>query len=211
LRGDVQGHTVKMDSDAVDILLERYLHLLHEYTTLREQLNALQRGIYQNIARANFAAERGLRFGRDHYDDRMQASRLLAVTTGEKGSLDFSIGYESAADTVAESSEADQDLGHGEEEHKDARDEKAVEQPIRKPHRDPLKWFGLITPSTLRQAQTQSVQAVEDIIPRLVSINIQMTEVEIEVRRARKKRTKAETAAAKNAQENTTSASGVTA
>ncbi|KAI1485341.1 hypothetical protein F5X96DRAFT_349226 [Biscogniauxia mediterranea] len=70
-----------MDPDHhIDALLERYLHLLHEYTSLREQLSALQAGMYQDIARANFAAERGLRFGRDHYDERMQASRRLSIS-----------------------------------------------------------------------------------------------------------------------------------
>ncbi len=37
--------------------------------------------------------------------------------------------------------------------------------------RDPLRWFGLLTPMPLKQAQNQAVQAVEEIIPRLVSVN----------------------------------------
>lgn len=53
----------------------------------------------------------------------------------------------------------------------------------------------------LRQAQAQSIDAVEQVIPKLISVNAQMAQIEIEVRRARKKRAKAEAAAAKKEQE----------
>ncbi|KAM7223902.1 hypothetical protein V8F06_000918 [Rhypophila decipiens] len=63
----------------IDTLLQRYLVLLDEYTTLRSKLNQLQSGIYQNIARANFSAERGIRYGQGYYDERMQALRRVVV------------------------------------------------------------------------------------------------------------------------------------
>ena len=69
-------------TDAIDALLERYLGLLHEYGELRAELSALQAGVYADIARANFAAERGLRYGADHYDGRMRASRRLRLRVG---------------------------------------------------------------------------------------------------------------------------------
>jgi hypothetical protein len=58
--------------------------------------------------------------------------------------------------------------------------------------RDPLRMFGILTPQSLRAAQKEAVEMVEGIIPRLVSIDAQMKEVEIQVRRARKWRGKAE-------------------
>jgi hypothetical protein len=61
--------------------------------------------------------------------------------------------------------------------------------PTKKP-KDPLRWFGLLTPMPLRKAQTQSIRAVEHVIPRLASVSAEMAEVEIEVRRARKRRAK---------------------
>ena len=48
----------------IDTLLERYLGLIDEYSQLREDLSRLQRGMFQDIARANFSAERGVRYGR---------------------------------------------------------------------------------------------------------------------------------------------------
>ncbi|KAK8140380.1 hypothetical protein PG984_000446 [Apiospora sp. TS-2023a] len=232
-----------MEGRTIDHLLEQYLHLLHEYTSLRAELNKLQAGLYQNLARANFAAERGMRYGQDQYDDRMQASRRVNVAlpsssvcpTFEMVNVEED---DDAADTTSEKKTAQapsvskSEVAASEEEEKvtqgganssrqaaegpeggEGMKEEAAE-PIassaketkpktsepkaKKKSKDPLRWFGLITPMPLRQAQAQSVQAVEEIIPRLVSINAEMAQVEIEVRRARKKRAKAEAAARKS-------------
>ncbi|KAL2259630.1 hypothetical protein VTK26DRAFT_6635 [Humicola hyalothermophila] len=71
------------------------------------------------------------------------------------------------------------------------KDRQKEETPPRPP-RDPLRWFGILTPFPLREAQAQSIKAVEEIIPRLATVNAEMAAVELEVRRARKKRAKAE-------------------
>ncbi|KAK6950265.1 hypothetical protein Daesc_008591 [Daldinia eschscholtzii] len=207
-----------MEVDRIDLLLERYLHLLHEYTTLREQLSTLQTGMYQNIARANFAAERGMRFGQDFYDERMQASRKLAITPAGgndddnnqehipvpvfaiavAGSTEPEVSEKGAATASTTTDDGIRDEEGGKEEEEETREP----SPNKKERRndDPLRWFGLLTPMPLRQAQAQSIQAVEQVIPKLVSVNAQMAQVEIEVRRARKKRAKAEAAAIKQEQ-----------
>ncbi|KAI1430844.1 hypothetical protein GGR50DRAFT_698591 [Xylaria sp. CBS 124048] len=213
--------------DHIDGLLERYLHLLHEYTALREELTALQTGIYQNIARANFAAERGVRFGQDYYDERMQASRLLAIShpdqddgagegvpcftitnpTAEGSAADSQVpnppshhdevGAEpTASNASSSSSQTDTDA----QSKQDTAADKGTDAIPKKP-RDPLRWFGFFAPMALRQAQTQGIQAIERVIPRLASVSAEMAGVEIEVRRARKKRAKAEAAASKLAQQ----------
>ncbi|OTB20373.1 hypothetical protein K445DRAFT_312821 [Daldinia sp. EC12] len=215
-----------MEVDHIDLLLERYLHLLHEYTTLREQLSTLQTGMYQNIARANFAAERGMRFGQDFYDERMQASRKLAITPAggnnddnnqehivpvpvfvitAAGSTEPEVPEKGATttSTASTSTTTDDGIRHEEGEKEEEEEEETREPSPKKERRndDPLRWFGLLTPMPLRQAQAQSIQAVEQVIPKLVSVNAQMAQVEIEVRRARKKRAKAEAAAVKQEQE----------
>ncbi|KAI0526557.1 hypothetical protein F5B22DRAFT_165396 [Xylaria bambusicola] len=259
-----------MDQDHIDSLLERYLHLLHEYTSLREELAALQTGMYQNIARANFAAERGVRFGQDYYDDRMQASRRLAIayssqvgaSTKESSEsqsgrhpvvLDDSVASFTVVNPTAiwppasdvEGPEATgEDINSHPVHRPGAGDDGSIEQSATKSTNteshnapmplpevdvnvqpwnhtkttasltavagkqattlkmpsDPLRWYGLLTPMSLRQAQTQSIRAVEHVIPRLVSLDVEMAGVEIEVRRARKRRAKAEAAAGKNSQ-----------
>lgn len=162
-----------MATEQFDKMLERYLGLLDEYMTLRASLNSLQAGMYQNIARANFSAERGKRYGQDFYDDRMRAFRTVSVNADSKGTLHFEV------------------IKTTDPEKAPAKDGEDLEK-NRKGMVDPLRWYGLLAPMPLRQAQTQAVQAVESVIPKLLSVVAEMGELEIEVRRARKKRSRAE-------------------
>ncbi|KAL0473820.1 hypothetical protein QR685DRAFT_186649 [Neurospora intermedia] len=260
----------------IDALLTRYLHLLDEYTTLRSSLSSLQAGMYQNLARANFTAERGVRYGKEYFDERMVASRRVVVKVGKrkgngkgKGKGDekeeekeeeeeghggedegeqkaeFGVGVVGVdeVEVVKEKKEEEEEEGVKQNEEKNAKkeseevlgkhqeakkeviqkagttattptpttpvspddssetpsnpdndteDDKEDETKKKKIRRknDPLRWFGLLTPLPLRLAQTQAIQAVEQIIPRLVTVNAEMAQVEIEVRRARKRREK---------------------
>ena len=58
--------------------------------------------------------------------------------------------------------------------------------------KDPLRMFGLLTPSALREAQRECVMTVEEVLPRIASVDAEMKEVEIRIRRARKWKAKAE-------------------
>ncbi|GJC86588.1 hypothetical protein ColLi_09426 [Colletotrichum liriopes] len=214
-----------METDHIDTLLERYLVLLDEYTILRERLGKAQAGMYQNIARANFSAERGVRYGPDYYDERMRALRILDISADGRGVPRFEIVKPTDVVTVPKAAEAEaetetreargqkcegQASGDADEAPRDGAEEttssdevkgemKAEEERAKNQRKsnDPLRWFGILAPLPLRQAQTLSVQAVQDIIPRLVSVDAEMKDVEIEVRRARKRRAKSEAAALK--------------
>ena len=52
---------------------------------------------------------------------------------------------------------------------------------------DPIKWFGLFVPPALRSSQTHFKAAVGDNIPALVNVDNEMKEVEIKIRRTRKR------------------------
>lgn len=54
------------------------------------------------------------------------------------------------------------------------------------PALDPMRMFGLLTPSTLRAAQKEGIQMVEDTIPNILAVDAQLKELEIAIRRARK-------------------------
>ncbi|KAF5543722.1 vacuolar ATPase assembly VMA22 [Fusarium mexicanum] len=183
----------------IDEHLERYLSLLDEYSQLRKSLSRVQSDVFHNIARANFAGERGMRYGQDHYDERMQATRLLAIEQEAGQSPTFSI-----FPAPEEGNEADKEKNSSAEKSDEASTIEAKEasstEKKRKQNKNPLQWFGLFAPMPLRMAQTHSVTAVEEVIPRLVSVNAEMLNLEIEVRRARKRRAKAEAAEAKTSQ-----------
>ncbi|KAI4145277.1 MAG: hypothetical protein LQ340_006339, partial [Diploschistes diacapsis] len=56
-------------------LLERYLHLLDQYTTLRAQLSQDLSSGFLSLAQANFNAPSHVRrYGQDLYDERMRAT-----------------------------------------------------------------------------------------------------------------------------------------
>lgn len=196
------------NTDTIDALLERYLTLLDEYTTLRSRLSQLQTSMFQHLARANFSAERGIRYGPDFYDERMQATRQAKIslqgdvplfkvsTSDDLGSNDATEGPPSdhvsdpSAETKTETEKADEPVSvSGDKADKG-------EEVKKQRSKDPLRWFGVLTPMALRQTQGCAVEAVEQVIPKLVSVGAAMQDVEIQVRRARKKRAKAEAAAA---------------
>lgn len=73
-----------------------------------------------------------------------------------------------------------------------AGDEKGEDAKTARVAKDPLRMFGLLTPSALREAQKESIKMVEEIVPRILEVDAEMKEVEIRIRRARKWRAKAE-------------------
>ncbi|PHH85336.1 hypothetical protein CDD83_581 [Cordyceps sp. RAO-2017] len=185
----------------IDELLQRYLGLLDEYTALRAELSRLQADVFQNIARANFAAERGMRYGPDHYDERMSATRHVRIRENDAGLPVFDVGLPapSSAQSRAAAVAASQGDESGMKEdarpgdmHREAVQSEVGEQEEPMPARqDPAHWFGLFVPMALRTAQGLSIKVVEEVIPRLASVHAEMLRVEIEVRRARKRRAKA--------------------
>lgn len=166
---------------------------------------------YLSLAQANFSNPNRIRYSSDYYDDRMQASTVVyddfvwaliecdsslstkhtnssltqssppfsaiefSATDSTKTSKTDDIRDEKASKATADSSEHLYD-GH----------EKGPGMP-----RDPLKWFGILVPPALRASQRSFKLAAMDTIPALASITNEMKEVEIEVRRARKKLRKA--------------------
>lgn len=186
----------------IDELLERYLSLLDQYTTLREELAQVQQSVFQSLARANFTSDRGVRYGQDQYDERMQASRRVAITRADEAAPPvFAVAEEQPpAPTTAGDAKEDKndevkvDSGEkgGEETEAEAEvGEKKAAATAATAAKNPIRWFGVLVPQALREAQSQSIKVAEDIIPRLVSVEAEMAHVEIEVRRARKKRAKA--------------------
>ncbi|CAK7220388.1 hypothetical protein SBRCBS47491_004172 [Sporothrix bragantina] len=211
-----------MSSELIDELLAHYLGLLHEYTELRSLLSAHQVSMFGHLARANFAAERGFRYGPDHFDGRMQALVRLEIaedSNGAEKSATFAV-VRPKKEVLAASPEKDDKEGNDGEvdataekqtekqteiktekknEKKTAKDKKKDKGP-----RDPLQWFGVLTPMALRQAQQEAITAIDTLVPRLATVSAEMAAVEIEVRRARKKRARA--AAAQDKEDKSTSA-----
>ncbi|KAK0623605.1 hypothetical protein B0T14DRAFT_411771, partial [Immersiella caudata] len=193
----------------IDALLERYLILLDKYTTLQARLATLHSGVYQNLAKANFSAERGIRYGQDYYDDRMRAARKVvisrrredmdATSLGDERPVVFEMRYYDEDGAVGGKGEGEGEVAgitaeaDAEDETADG-DERGERKGKNKP-KDPLRWFGILTPMVLRQAQKFALESVEEVVPLLATVSAEMARIELEVRRARKKRAKAEATA----------------
>ncbi|AEO69467.1 uncharacterized protein THITE_130489, partial [Thermothielavioides terrestris NRRL 8126] len=219
--------------ESIDSLLAHYLDLLDEYTRLRDALHTLQADMFQHLARANFSAERGVRYyGQDYYDERMQATRRVQIRLrGEGGDVAGKEGSRTGSGSRSESGSGieeskplftirlhpapGQEQQEKQEQQEDTtpaerpadrtaakRDDPASTDASRdasnpdhtspgetpaasspnnnnssnssdnsnssrsKTSRksksdDPLRWFGILTPPALRQAQAQAIRAVE--------------------------------------------------
>lgn len=61
------------------------------------------------------------------------------------------------------------------------------ESPRPRKSKDPLRWFGILSPPSLRQAQDSASALVETAV-KLSSVDAEMKGMEIEIRRARKRK-----------------------
>lgn len=146
----------------------------------------------------------------------MQAVRFCRITESSTAAVEaFAVGVrlEKEEHTVSESSK---EAEAGEKSHADGNtDSDILKEDENKSHaeskvdededsekdkktktKDPLRMFGILTPQALRVAQGQSINMVEEVIPKLVSVSAEMKALEIKIRRARKYRAKAEAAEA---------------
>ena len=162
--------------------------------------------VYQSLARANFSAERGVRYGQDFYDERMQASKVVSAVYSEDGLAEFEL-VDLNATTTSEAAETkdieeklaqtklgEEEQAHDEEKTADeAGPDKASMPKVVTPSksRDPLRWFGILSPPSLRQAQSSSSKLVQTAV-KLSTVDAEMKGVEIEIRRARKRKVKSE-------------------
>jgi vacuolar-type H+-ATPase subunit D/Vma8 len=154
----------------LDDLMEQYLHTLDRYQKAREALSKNLASGYLSLAQANFANNKGRRYGQDYYDERMQAQRGIQVSSS--GEQEQALEFECVKATALESSENTK--------------ESSDEEQAKSPPRDPLRWFGVLVPSPLRSAQTSFVSAVETSIPDLLNVQQELRTLEIEIGRTRK-------------------------
>jgi hypothetical protein len=106
----------------------------------------------------------------------MQAIRLVVATADE---LQVEL---SARNDLPKEDKPDKEVG----------EEDVDEKPAPAKPKDPIRMFGILVPQALRTAQSESIKVAETIIPKLATVNKQMEALEIEIRRKRKHRAKAE-------------------
>ncbi|EKD17614.1 uncharacterized protein L3040_006736 [Drepanopeziza brunnea f. sp. 'multigermtubi'] len=178
-------------SDEIESLLAEYLSLLNTYTTLRAELTTAQSSIYQNLARANFHAERGVRYGQDCYDERAMQPGCTCRVAAEEGGTRQGLALEMVTalhvGVATDASEADDDDDDDDGELKGEERQKGGRERVS----DPIRMFGFTVPNALRVTQVEARRMVE-LVPQILNVDAKMKEVEIDIRRAKKRRGKLE-------------------
>ncbi|KAE8148551.1 hypothetical protein BDV25DRAFT_158132 [Aspergillus avenaceus] len=219
---------------SLDTLLERYLHLLDRHQKLQAELASSLSAGFLSLAQANYTCAPGRRFGGDYYDERMKATRKVALrpptslaadvkaptggmSPGENADQDrservFRIETVSHDDTdPIESTEkelsassnvptaetnsppendesaepTDSRDATGSSQTKATGDSTSKHSQGKSRSSDPIRWYGILVPPSLRSAQKSFTGAVEGPLPELASVVVEMQVVEREVEQLR--------------------------
>ncbi|KAK4495010.1 hypothetical protein PRZ48_013337 [Zasmidium cellare] len=186
--------------DRLDNLWTQYLQLLDDYTVAQANIQKHLAAGFLSLTQANFQSS-GRRYGRDFYDDRALATaRVVVEDDGEvaissKTDGDSSDGKGEGKEETEEAKqlpspsptpEPDKEQGREEEDVDESGDPKEATQ---KSHiTDPRRWFGILTPSSLRSAQHSFASAVLDEcnVGKAVNAARAMKDIEADIRKLRK-------------------------
>ncbi|KAK4917625.1 hypothetical protein LTR66_016926 [Elasticomyces elasticus] len=205
--------------DHLDVVWEKYLTLLDQYQQAQHQLSQHFSSGFISLAQANFTSPSHIRYGKDYYDARMQASRRLAITSEAERSVakehdllhskPIDQQETDAAETPEPSqaptppttplpsepvSKTDQPLLIIQTQTTPPPPTDAADTTPPTTPKDPLRWFGILSPPALRTTQRSFITALQDPVLRAINAARAMRGVEGEIRRVRKEVRRAERA-----------------
>ncbi|KAI9846027.1 MAG: hypothetical protein M1838_001477 [Thelocarpon superellum] len=169
-------------SVVLDGLLERFLNLLDDYQLLRQQMSKGLSSGYLSIAQANFAAPSRVRYGQDHYDNRMQALRRVSFLPKPSSTTSAPIV---SITTAPQPVQSEPHNPAGADDRRAVADE-TQESKAEEKGKDPLRWFGILVPPALRAAQQDFTTVLVEAVPRLVQAEREMHVVEEEILEVRR-------------------------
>ncbi|KAK4989492.1 hypothetical protein LTR50_003236 [Elasticomyces elasticus] len=205
--------------DHLDVLWEKYLTLLDQYQQAQHQLSQHFSSGFISLAQANFTSPSHIRYGKDYYDARMQASRRLAITREAERSV--AKKPDPLHSTPIEQRETDAVKPPEPSQAPTPPTTPPPSDPIFKTNqpvliiqtkttpppptdaadttppptaKDPLRWFGILSPPALRTTQRSFIAALQDPVLSAVNAARAMRGVEGEIRRVRKEVRRAERA-----------------
>jgi hypothetical protein len=132
---------------------------------------------FLSLAKANHSGTK--RYGRDYYDYRMQAQKIVKIRAGLE--TDPSTGDKSTPRDPSEESPIFTTSIHN------STPDTAVEtESSSSKQKDPLTWYGILAPPALRAAQSSFTTVVETSIPKILNDAARLRQMEIEIGRLRK-------------------------
>ncbi|KAJ5692195.1 hypothetical protein N7462_001618 [Penicillium macrosclerotiorum] len=218
---------------SLDILLEQYLHLLDRQQKLQSGLAKQLSSGFLSLAHANYTCPPGRRYGVDYYDERMKATRKIAIQSGldnditehgtesqdtMEGSHLHDFEYDFHLETVTnvtpeDNTEEADDRGKSPPKaasplasqqgitlaienktdsagSQDAgadlstpRESKQAPKKFRSD--DPIHWYGILVPTSLRTAQKSFTEAIQTEVPELAAVTVEMRKMERKIAQLR--------------------------
>ncbi|KAJ5613534.1 hypothetical protein N7528_007188 [Penicillium herquei] len=151
---------------SLDTLLERYLHLLDRQQQMQSELAKEMSSGFLSLAHANYLCPPGRRYGADYYDERMKANQRMHV--GPPFIILPSYLQPERPKVL---------IGRG----------KKKEQPKKFQSDDPIYWFGVLVPSSLRTAQKAFTEGIQRQVPELAAVTVEMRGLEQQILHLRTK------------------------
>ncbi|KAF8477116.1 hypothetical protein BDZ91DRAFT_708696 [Kalaharituber pfeilii] len=197
----------------LDELILSYLDLIDVYSRLQEDVSQSMSSGFFSIAQANYNSS-GRWYGQDFYDGRMKAMKGVEIIAEDDSKppmfrlTSFSLEGDGIiqlekkepeqqatlrrrkpekeqATAESRGRESEDDIQEGKGELQDEKTEESASAPVKRDPRDPIKWFGILVPMALKNAQRNFSNAVGKM-PDLVNVLRKLDQYEKEIQLLRK-------------------------
>ncbi|CAD0087618.1 unnamed protein product [Aureobasidium vineae] len=208
--------------DQLDTLWEKHLALLNSYHQAQQQIARHFSSGFFDLAQATFKSTTRVRYGQEYYDDRMQATTCFHASVDANDTPRFALKINDTTATTKDShkgasNKSDVETGdtqedtptqqptppstplresgeketkeHSQKENSETADDKGATP--KKP-RDPLHWYGILVPPSLRSSQKSFQFAINDPVVDAVNSAQALRRIDMEIRKLRKDIKKAE-------------------
>ncbi|KAH0290498.1 hypothetical protein M436DRAFT_80677 [Aureobasidium namibiae CBS 147.97] len=200
--------------DQLDTLWEKHLTLLDSYHQAQQQIARHFSSGFFHLAQATFKSTTRVRYGQEYYDDRMQATTRFepSIDTKDVSHLALKLNHTPCPSTKHSDKESTEMSPHSKEKHNQEKqadklgeqgeEDKPEEQnqedkpdDKEKTHnklRDPLHWYGILVPPSLRASQKSFSSAMHDPVINAANSAQALRRVDMDIRKLRKDIKKAE-------------------
>ncbi|KAJ5738377.1 hypothetical protein N7493_001532 [Penicillium malachiteum] len=205
----------KESLQSLDTLLERYLQLLDRQQQMQSELAKEMSSGFLSLAHANYLCPPGRRYGADYYDERMKANQRISIREApENDEVEYQFLLDSITQHLPDKPteiqlespipKFPQNAGTSHLElHTTGNDdlpgddpnvsrssleeEKKKERPKKFQSDDPIYWYGVLVPSSLRTAQKAFAGGIRRQVPELAAVTVEMRGLEQKIRHLRTK------------------------
>jgi hypothetical protein len=194
--------------DQLDALWEKHLTLLDSYHQAQQQIARHFSSGFFDLAQATFKSTTRVRYGQEYYDDRMQATTRFEASVNDQNISHVALKINDTPSTstrplnkdpTKQSSDAnevpDEEMQEeksserGEKDGPEEQEEEDKPNDKEKAHnkvRDPLHWYGILVPPSLRSSQKAFNSAIHDPVIDAVNSAQALHRVDMDIRKLRK-------------------------